>query len=210
MALDYKDMIHKILDSLSEIDYIKPEDIPSIPLYVDQITSFMESQLQSARRHPDDKIMTKTMINNYTKNNLIPPPEKKKYSKEHVLLLIFIYYLKNILSIGDIQTLLTPITEKYFLNQDNLSLTDVYDEVFSLEQDQMDRLVKEVVRSYQIADTTFSDVPENEREFLNQFAFIGMLAFDVYIKKQIIEKMIDQIGENTKIDEPSKKDKKKQ
>lgn len=210
MALDYKDMIHKILDSLSEIDYIKPEDIPSIPLYVDQITSFMESQLQSARRHPDDKIMTKTMINNYTKNNLIPPPEKKKYSKEHVLLLIFIYYLKNILSIGDIQTLLTPITEKYFLNQDSLSLTYVYDEVFSLEQDQMDRLVKEVVRSYQIADTTFSDVPENEREFLNQFAFIGMLAFDVYIKKQIIEKMIDQIGENTKIDEPSKKDKKKQ
>lgn len=210
MALDYKDMIHKILDSLSEIDYIKPEDIPSIPLYVDQITSFMESQLQSARRHPDDKIMTKTMINNYTKNNLIPPPEKKKYSKEHVLLLIFIYYLKNILSIGDIQTLLTPITEKYFLNQDSLSLTDVYDEVFSLEQDQMDRLVKEIVRSYQIADTTFSDVPENEREFLNQFAFIGMLAFDVYIKKQIIEKMIDQIGENTKIDEPSKKDKKKQ
>lgn len=210
MALDYKDMIHKILDSLSEIDYIKPEDIPSIPLYVDQITSFMESQLQSARRHPNDKIMTKTMINNYTKNNLIPPPEKKKYSKEHVLLLIFIYYLKNILSIGDIQTLLTPITEKYFLNQDSLSLTDVYDEVFSLEQDQMDRLVKEIVRSYQIADTTFSDVPENEREFLNQFAFIGMLAFDVYIKKQIIEKMIDQIGENTKIDEPSKKDKKKQ
>ena len=74
MAHDYKDMIHKILDSLSEIDYIKPEDIPSIPLYVDQITSFMESQLQSARRHADDKIMTKTMINNYTKNNLIPPP----------------------------------------------------------------------------------------------------------------------------------------
>lgn len=209
MAHDYKDMIHKILDSLSEIDYIKPEDIPSIPLYVDQITSFMESQLQSARRHADDKIMTKTMINNYTKNNLIPPPEKKKYSKEHVLLLIFIYYLKNILSIGDIQTLLTPIIEKYFENQESLSLTDVYDEVFSLEQDQMDRLVKEVVRSYQIADTTFSDVPEDDRAFLNQFAFIGMLAFDVYIKKQIIEKMIDQIREDTKKEEPSKKDKKK-
>ena len=123
--------------------------------------------------------------------------------------MIFIYYLKNILSIGDIQTLLTPIIEKYFENQESLSLTDVYDEVFSLEQDQMDRLVKEVVRSYQIADTTFSDVPEDDRAFLNQFAFIGMLAFDVYIKKQIIEKMIDQIREDTKKEEPSKKDKKK-
>lgn len=207
MANDYKDMIHSILDGLSQIDYIKPEDIASIPLYMDQITSFMESQLQSARRHPDDKIMTKTMINNYTKNNLIPPPEKKKYSKEHVLLLIFIYYLKNILSIGDIQKLLGPITEKYFQNQNDLSLTDVYKEVFSLEREQMDRLIKEVVRSYKIADTTFSDVPEEDREYLNQFAFIGMMAFDVYIKKQIIERMIDQMDDTEK-NSANKKEKK--
>lgn len=208
MTHDYKDMIRKILADLSGIDYIKPEDVPSIPLYMDQVTSFMESQLMSAKRHKDDKIMTKTMINNYAKNNLIPPPEKKKYSKEHVLLLIFIYYLKNILSISDIQTLLQPITEKYFHNQEALSMTDVYSEVFSLEREQMDRLVKEVVRSYQIADTTFSDVPEEEREFLNQFAFIGMLAFDVYTKKQIIEKMIDQIKEDAPLEESSKKEKK--
>lgn len=207
MANDYKDMIHSILDGLSQIDYIKPEDIASIPLYMDQITSFMESQLQSARRHPDDKIMTKTMINNYTKNNLIPPPEKKKYSKEHVLLLIFIYYLKNILSIGDIQKLLSPITEKYFQNQNDLSLTDVYKEVFSLERDQMDRLTKEVVRSYKIADTTFADVPKEDREYLNQFAFIGMMAFDVYIKKQIIERMIDQMDDTEK-NSDNKKEKK--
>ena len=84
MALDYKDMIRTILESLSQVDYIKPEDIPSIPLYMDQVTTFMEEQLQSVRRHPDDKIMTKTMINNYAKNNLIPPPEKKKYSREHI------------------------------------------------------------------------------------------------------------------------------
>lgn len=207
MANDYKDMIHSILDGLSQIDYIKPEDIASIPLYMDQITSFMESQLQSARRHPDDKIMTKTMINNYTKNNLIPPPEKKKYSKEHVLLLIFIYYLKNILSIGDIQKLLGPITEKYFQNQNDLSLTDVYKEVFSLEREQMDRLTKEVVRSYKIADTTFADVPKEDREYLNQFAFIGMMAFDVYIKKQIIERMIDQMDDPEK-NSTNKKEKK--
>ena len=54
------------------------------------------------------------MINNYAKNKLLPPPEKKRYSKEHVLMLIFIYYFKNILSINDIQTLLTPIAQKYF------------------------------------------------------------------------------------------------
>lgn len=207
MALDYKDMIRTILESLSQVDYIKPEDIPSIPLYMDQVTTFMEEQLQSVRRHPDDKIMTKTMINNYAKNNLIPPPEKKKYSREHILLLIFVYYLKNILSIGDIQTLLHPITEKYFNNKEGLSLTDVYEEVFSLEKDQIDHMVKDIVRSYQIADTTFADAPEEDREFLNQFSFIAMLSFDVYLKKQIIERMIDQISDVQK-DNTSNKNKK--
>ena len=207
MALDYKDMIRTILESLSQVDYIKPEAIPSIPLYMDQVTTFMEEQLQSVRRHPDDKIMTKTMINNYAKNNLIPPPEKKKYSREHILLLIFVYYLKNILSIGDIQTLLHPITEKYFNNKEGLSLPEVYEEVFSLEKDQIDHMVKDIVRSYQIADTTFSDAPEEDREFLNQFSFIAMLSFDVYLKKQIIERMIDQISDVQK-DNTSNKNKK--
>ena len=76
---------------------------------MDQVTTFMEENLASTKRHEDDKILTKTMINNYAKNKLLPPPEKKRYSREHLLMLIFIYYFKNILSISDIQTLLGPM-----------------------------------------------------------------------------------------------------
>ena len=97
MTIDEKDMINSILESVSRIDYIKPEDIPNIDLYMDQVTTFMEEQLVSTKRYEEDKILTKTMINNYAKNKLLPPPEKKRYSKEHVLMLIFIYYFKNIL-----------------------------------------------------------------------------------------------------------------
>ncbi len=208
MALDYKETIRQIIESISDIDYIKPEDIPNIPLYMDQVTTFMESQLGNTKRHPDDKILTKTMINNYAKNDLIPPPDKKKYSREHILLLIFVYYLKNILSINDIQTLLHPITEKYFNSKNKPSMTDVYDELFSLEKEQVDRLAKDMVRAYQLADATynegvFADISEEDREFLHQFVFIGMLAFDVYTKKMIIEHMIDQISENSN-DKPKK------
>ena len=89
MTIDDKDMINSILESVSRIDYIKPEDIPNIDLYMDQVTTFMEEQLVSSKRYADDKILTKTMINNYAKNKLLPPPEKKRYSKEHVLMLIF-------------------------------------------------------------------------------------------------------------------------
>ena len=107
MTIDDKDMINSILESVSRIDYIKPEDIPNIDLYMDQVTTFMEEQLVTSKRYADDKILTKTMINNYAKNKLLPPPEKKRYSREHILMLIFIYYFKNILSINDIQQHMT-------------------------------------------------------------------------------------------------------
>ena len=99
MTIDMNDLLNSILKSLSNIDYIRPEEIPNIDLYMDQVTTFMDKQLASTKRYEDDKILTKTMINNYTKNHLLPPPVKKKYSREHVLILIFIYYFKNILSI---------------------------------------------------------------------------------------------------------------
>lgn len=114
MTIDSENILNSILSSLERIDYIKPTEIPNIDLYMDQVTTFMDSQLATSKRHEDDKILTKTMINNYAKNDLLPPPEKKKYSKEHVLTLIFIYYFKSILSISDIQSILNPITDQVF------------------------------------------------------------------------------------------------
>ena len=84
--------VRQIIESLQKLDYIKPGEIPNIDLYMDQVTTFMDEHLADAKRFPEDKILTKTMINNYTKNQLLPPPYKKKYSKDHMLLLIFIYY----------------------------------------------------------------------------------------------------------------------
>ena len=75
-----------------QLDYIYPEDIPAIELYMDQITTFMDKQLTGNKRRPEDKILTKTMINNYSKNNLLPPSDKKKYSKDHIILLIYIQF----------------------------------------------------------------------------------------------------------------------
>lgn len=201
MTIDEKDMINSILASVSRIDYIKPDDIPNIELYMDQVTTFMEEQLASTKRYDEDKILTKTMINNYAKNKLLPPPEKKRYSREHLLVLIFIYYFKNILSINDIQTLLNPITDKYFKSQEELDLTSIYEEVFSMEKGQIEALQKELVRNYQTAQSTFQDAPEEDQDFLKLFSFICLLSFDVYMKKTIIEQMIDSLREN----DPKKK-----
>ena len=113
--------LQDILDRLERLAYVTPEDIPNIPLYMDQVTTFMDSNLGPCKRTGEDKILTKTMINNYAKNNLLPPPEKKKYTREHILLLIFIYYYKNLLSITDIEQLFRPLQKNISINPPPLS-----------------------------------------------------------------------------------------
>ena len=187
--------ISEILKQLSKIDHIKAEEIPNIDLYMDQVTTFMDSHLEHSKRYPEDKILTKTMINNYAKNRLLPPPNKKKYSKDHMLLLLFIYYFKNILSINDIQSLLMPMCEKYFGQKEGLNLEAIYEEVFALEKEQLDLPIQDVEKKYQVASGTFTSLPEEEQDAMQSFSFICMLAFDVYVKKQIIESLIDHMNE---------------
>ncbi len=83
-----EERLEDLLSHLNSLGRIHVEDIPKIDLYMDQVTTFMESHLESMKRYPDDKVLTKTMINNYAKNNLLPPPVRKKYTQEHILLLI--------------------------------------------------------------------------------------------------------------------------
>ena len=205
MTIDKNDLLNSILSSLSRIDYIKPEEIPGIDLYMDQVTTFMESKLKSSKRYPEDKVLTKTMINNYAKNDLLPPPVMKKYSKEHILLLTFIYYFKNILSISDIQTLLKPLTEKHFdVDDDSMDLTEIYDEIMKLEMGQIEPIMKDIAKRFHIAEESFPNAEEEQKEFLQNFTFICLLCFDVYVKKMLVEKLIDQMPHSGKKDKKSK------
>ena len=95
-----KEIINDMIKHFEGLDIVKSEDIPDISLYMDQMTSFIDEKLESFKREEDDKLLTKTMINNYTKNKLLPPSDKKKYTKNHVMLLILIYFYKNVLSFG--------------------------------------------------------------------------------------------------------------
>ena len=194
MNIEAGRVLESIIESLSKMEYVKSSEIPNIDLYMDQVLTFMNGHLEDAKRYENDKIMTKTMINNYAKNHLLPAPDKKKYSKEHIMVLIFIYYFKNILSIGDIQSILNPLTNRYFANGRELNLEKIYEEVFSLEKGQIEQLIETLSKDYQRAGTTFVDEAEEDKEFLQIFSFICMLSYDIYIRKQIIEKMIDEFS----------------
>lgn len=187
-----KDVITSVLRKLARLNYIKPGEVPNINLYMDQVTTFMDEHLSDSKRREDDKILTKTMINNYTKNNLLPPPVKKKYSRDHVYVLAFIYYLKNILSISDIQKLINPLTDTCFENEGIPNMEHIYKEIHDMCKSQLSGLSKDVMRKSEIAQKSFSYVQDHdEKDFLELFSLVSLLSFDVYLKKNLIEALID-------------------
>lgn len=195
MSNSLTETITKTLRELTRIDYIKPGEFPNIDLYMDQVTTFMNTHMSASKLKADDTILTKTMINNYAKNNILPPPEKKKYSKEHMIVLIFIYYFKSILSISEIQDMLGPLTDKFFNpknNKDGISMEDVYDNVYSSIKSQLSTVSFDIMKKSEAADKFFSEVSnKKDREFLQNFSIICMLSFDVFLKKQLIQSLID-------------------
>ncbi len=89
-------------------------ELPTIDLYIDQLVSLLEQYLTGyikSDNEKEDKIITKTMINNYVKHNVIQPPINKKYNKEHIASLFVIFVLKQVYSMNDIKKLINLAIE---------------------------------------------------------------------------------------------------
>lgn len=186
-----RSLIAEIIDQLSAMSFIRLEEIPNIDLYMDQVTSFMDSHLKATRRFDGDKLLTKTMINNYTKNKLLPPPEKKKYSREHLLSLILIYYMKGFLSLDDIKALLAPVNARYFHTEESLNLEQIYKELTDISPEYIRHIQSDLKNTYETSRQTFREEAPEDQEFLRNFTFISMLCLDIYLRRQVIERLID-------------------
>ena len=189
---DIPSVIEEVFKRYTDGSYIKASMLPDLDLYVDQITTFLTRHLAKTIRFEDDKIMTKTMINNYTKNHLLPPPDKKKYSRDHILLMIFIYYFKNVLPISDIKTILGPLTDKYFHKDADLNLEAIYTTLFSKEDTFVQEVLENVMKQFHMSADLFPDAPKADQASLREFTFICMLSLDIYLKKQLIEAILDK------------------
>lgn len=197
--------LNELTEYLKSLHHVHAGSLPSLDLYMDQVTGFMEEHLASMKRHPEDKALTKTMINNYAKNKILPPPVGKRYNKNHMLILLLIYYYKSMLSLSDIRTVVDPLAENYFSLHSKPRLTDIYEEIFSFANGEMQCLVEDLEKKFQTANSSFSeqdpafaDLEEQEREQLQSFSFLSLLAFDVYLKKQLMEKIVDRMEESQK------------
>lgn len=198
---DVEFIVGKILAGFSVTE---ADDIPKIDLYMDQVLTFLSERLRrTVRKSEADKLLTKTMINNYVKNKVLIPPVKKKYGRDHILLLMLIYYMKNFLAIDDIRKIVEPVSEKYARpttksaeqltgRKHRYSMTDVYTEVFNYVSMNVERFPEEVAKILDETDQAFMNAPEEDREMLRRFNVICQLSADIYLRKLLIEKLLDE------------------
>ena len=117
--------LKQMIDALNFKEKIELDSIPNLDLYMDQVITLFEEKLNHNKRYETDRLLTKTMINNYIKDKLLMPAVKKKYTKEHMLLMILLYDLKQILTIGDIKGLFGTIIKEDSV--DTELLTRIYE-----------------------------------------------------------------------------------
>lgn len=142
-----KNELDKLIDNLYLDEIIELDEIPELDLYMDQVIQLFENKYNKTLRTEEDKVLTKTMINNYAKDKIFMPIKNKKYSKEHLILISLIYELKGSLSISDIKKVLTPIVstlnnnEEYDIRNLYRDYTEVYGEDVNLfKESAADRL----------------------------------------------------------------------
>ena len=123
-------------------------------------------------------------------------------NKDHILLLLLIYYFKGVLSVGDTGDLLGIITENHFGSSDDIAFEDIYREIFKLEANEIEFLKRDIEQKFQISEATFENASEENRDFLKTFAFICLLSYDVFMKKLMIEKLVDECCKNKEMQEP--------
>lgn len=90
-----------------QLSHDRPVDwnsLPDIPLYMDQVVSYLGRQLIGFGR---GDTLTSAMVNNYIKDGLVPRAQGKKYGREHLAFLTIVAAVKQVLSVRDMKALLS-------------------------------------------------------------------------------------------------------
>ena len=186
-----KEEILKFIDDLEIDNKIQLKDIPDLDLYMDQVIQLFEGKLSTLKRTDDDKVLTKTMINNYAKAKLLMSIKNKKYSKEHLILMSLIYDFKGILSISDIKTILDPIVQKYEKGE-SYDLRNLYEKYLEINREDS-TVFKEFF------EKEVSKIKNEEIQYEDKFLLISSMILMSNMYRRIGEKLIDELlGEGNK------------
>lgn len=185
-----------LADQLAQLgleNNIALEDIPGIDLYMDQVIQLFEKSFGSSTRNEEDKVLTKTMINNYAKGKLFFPIKNKKYSKEHLILISLIYQLKGGLSIQDIKQTLGGISDR--AESGELELEQFYQSYLNLHGKNIEIFNEDVLKTEKDVHAEVQKLDADNPEELENVLLIASLINISNFYRRTAEKLVDQLAD---------------
>ncbi len=185
--------INDLLEKISLEKSVSLEEMPEIDLYMDQVIQLFDKKYKKTKRNEDEKILTKTMINNYAKGKLFIPIKNKKYSKKHLILISLIYQLKGALSITDIKSTLQIINDK--ITSDDINLDAFYTSLLTLQKTNAEN----VTDSIPLRQQEVKQVIVEEDENIEQILLIASLVNISNSYRKVAERLIDDLSKNVAV-----------
>ena len=183
--------LHSLLEKLKSETHLSLEEIPVIDLYMDQVIQLFENKYGETKRNEDDKVLTKTMINNYAKGKLLFPIKNKKYSKEHLLLISLIYQLKGTLTIKDIKETLEGINTK--LTEESFDIDSLYNSYIAVSEKHKQNILSEIKQCME--DVKEESNQFEDREYTEKVLLIAALSNISNVYRRAAEMLVDEIVE---------------
>lgn len=190
---DILNNLNQWLTSLSKFSLPDWDDLPDLKLYMDQVVTYLERELQDFKSDNDENIITPWMINNYVKGGLVPIPDKKKYSKEHLGYMIAICAIKNVLSINDIKQVFD--FSKYISDDPKI----LYEFIRNSQITALSEITKEANK---ILNPILDNVYIDDKTSKLLYDYATNLSLEASVKKIIADKILSTI---TKADELKQK-----
>src|SRR5699024_6658744 len=187
----------KTMETLAEelhLDsHLSLEDIPDLNLYMDQVIQLFERKFADTKRNEDEKVLTKTMINNYAKGKLFFPVENKRYSKEHLILISMIYQMKGALSINDVKTVLARLNEK-ITNDEGFDIQELYTCYLQMVSSNTEKFKADLQDHHHEASEAIRKLEDKDEEYLEQLMLIAMFTNMSNYYRRAAEKLVDELG----------------
>ncbi|MEG0306613.1 MAG: DUF1836 domain-containing protein [Clostridium sp.] len=193
MKFDDNELVELFLN-LNLNEEIELNKIPDLDLYMDQVIQLFENNLSNSKRNESDKILTKTMINNYSKDKLLFPTKNKKYTKEHIILMIMTYDLKQTLSIGDIKKIFNPMVEGVCKDDNILNISELYEKYLILKNKQWEEEKILLENTLHSVSSLYEDIDgeNNDINYQKLLSTILALLNSAALNKRLAEKIIDK------------------
>lgn len=189
----YEEFVKNTIEEYVSKGKINANDFPEMEIYMDQAETFLNKELGVYKKNEKDKVVTKTMIGNYVKHNMMPRPVNKKYSKDHLIMLSLIYYLKGTFQMEEIEKIVHPLIENYNSEfDDKIDLPALYEGILGIQAKEQESLAQSVTNMIEKSKYHLRETELSDDDMLELFMLIVNLSMKADAQKFLAHKLLQE------------------